>query len=1164
MVSGIIALMLEVNPNLGYRDVQEILVYASTHSDNQDWKTNGASNFNLGGLQFNDKAGFGIVDAYAAVKLAETWTDVSTATNEVRASARKFGLTDAIPDGNGSVYTRTFEIDSAINIEHVELGVDLRHTRMGDLVIELTSPNGTVSTLMNRATVNAEQPFGLSGQDSGVPTHLLWDFSSVQFWGEEASGTWTVTVKDLRAEETGTISSLSLRVYGERDDGNDTYVFTDEGFKGSPTRVLSDESGIDTINASPVQTDMYIDLGLGFIASQSTTYTISEWTTIENVISGSGHDRIDGNSSANLLNGLEGDDTLTGGLGNDTLMGGLGSDTARYVGKISEFGVSWNPTARLITVVDNKTSDGDEGTDQLSGIERIVFSDGELNLGALVGNQAPVATKTFFDAPVYIAKGMGINFDLPENAFTDVDSTSTKPLIEVSSASGGELPDWLSFDSSTGTLRGVPPADLLSQIKLTVKAIDEFGASTSEVLTLQFGDNQAPVLADSSELVLQEDANLTSLGLVAPLDPEGKDVFITILDIPTVGAVFDKTGATVTVGTQLSADELTELQYQTLTDFFGSAGYLRYEATDEDGVTAESSVSIYVDAVNDAPRFATQGSKLPVNYPDQTQVTLDMATPTDPESTIDRVTIVDLPSIGSVSLDGDLVLLNQVLTLDQLNRLVYKIDENINGPVGSVTIRATDLQGLSTDWSLAVEIQGQAVSNVGTRGADELYGSIADDVLYGMAGDDVLVGNAGSDRLLGSLGNDTLLGGTGNDQLDGSSGNDYLDGGAGDDVMAGGPGNDTYIVDNARDLVLEVISGGAGGQDVILTSVSLVAPTNIEMLQAASGALINLTGNSLDNTLVGNELANELQGGAGRDTLIGAAGDDTLNGGDGVDRMAGGAGNDTYYVDSRFDIAVELSGEGEDTVYANTSYTLSSNIENLILKGVGDFTAGGNSLNNHLIGNSGNNILAGGLGRDTLEGGLGNDTYVLSDTLDTIIDTGGIDTIRSSFDIELFVGMENAELVGIADASVMGNAADNLIKGNFGNNFLDGGLGFDTLTGGAGSDQFLISSNGQGFSPDKITDFSAAEDLLVIDLASFGISPDEFDLMSSGLVQASSFVKGVGAMALDPNDFFLLDTATGALKFDSDGSGAAMAIELVKFTSTLDVDFGVNNIYVAV
>jgi Ca2+-binding RTX toxin-like protein len=1167
MVSGIVALMLEANPALGYRDVQEILVFAATHPDVQDWKTNGAANFNLGGLRFNDKAGFGLVDATAAVRLAQTWEPGNTAINEVSASARQFGLVDAIPDGTGVAYTRTFQIDAAIKVEHVELGIDLRHTRMGDLIIELTSPSGTVSTLFNRPTVNDEQPFGESGIDSDMPTHLLWDMSSVQFWGEDAAGTWTINVRDVRAEQTGTIQSLSLRVYGERDDGNDVYVFTDEGFVGETGRVLSDEGGTDTINAAPVTTDMYVDLGAQhLLASNSVAYQIADWSVIENAITGIGNDRLDGNDVANLLNGMEGNDTLTGGLGDDILIGGVGSDVAVYAGAMAEFGLSWNPDAKTLRVVDNVTSNGNEGTDVLTGIERLVFSDGELNLSATVGNQAPTANRSFFANAIQVAPGIGIDFAIPDDAFSDVDSEKgVPPGILVAEASGAELPEWLSFDPVTRKLTGVPPKDFQGQIKLKVKAVDDFGSTAEDMLTLQFGDNQAPVLQDASELVLNEDAGFVALGIALPYDPEdpeGKTVTVKLLDVPSQGAVLDKLGNQLAVGSVMSADSLTELHYQTLQDANGDAGYVRFQAVDEDGVTAESAIHIFVNPINDAPRFQTASSKLVISYPDQSTVTLDMQAPSDPESTITTVKVIDLPALGVVTLDSNAVQLNQVLTLDQLNRLSFTLSENVNGPVGSVTIQAVDPQGAATNWSLALEVQGDAASTTGTAGADALYGSIGNDTIYGAAGDDTLVGNAGDDRLLGGLGNDMLIAGSGNDSLDGSAGNDYLDGGTGNDVMAGGPGNDTYVVDSATDMVLEVIGGGAGGKDLVITSVSMTAPTNVESLQAATGAAVNLTGNSLDNILLGNELANKLLGDAGRDTLLGGAGSDTLDGGTGVDRMAGGAGDDVYYVDSRLDQIVELANEGFDTVHAASSYTLMSNIENLVLEGTGDFTGGGNSLNNHIWGNAGNNVLAGGLGADTLEGGAGDDIYVLSDSLDTIIDTGGVDTIRSTLDVTLPAGLENVELVGIGDTVAVGNAANNLLVGNMGSNILDGGAGLDTLTGGLGSDQFMVAANAPGLEPDRITDFQSGEDLLILDLSSLGISAESLGLLSSGTVAAASFVSGAGVQALDPNDHFLLDTAQGLLMFDPDGSGANAPIQLVKFVGSVPVGFTGQDIYV--
>ncbi len=1165
VVSGVVALMLEANPALGYRDVQQILAYTAQHPENQSWKTNAAANWNLDGLKYNDAMGFGLADAYGAVRLAQTWMQTDNSVNEISASARAFGLREAIPDGD-SAYTKTFRIDSDLRVEHIELGVDLRHSRLGDLILEVTSPSGTVSRLMDRPTVNAEQPFGLSGEDSGVPTHLLWDFSSVQFWGEEAAGDWTISIKDVRAEQTGTLSSLSLRVYGERDTGNDVYVFTEEGFKTATNRVLSDENGTDTLNAAPMQHDMYVDLPKGLIAAEGVTYTVAPWSVLENIITGIGADNVIANDSANLIRTFEGNDTLQGGFGNDTLDGGQGFDTVVYSGTIGEFQVSWDPALKTVTVSDGKFDNGNEGVDILKGIERIVFSNGEMNLASKVGNQAPSVMQALFDNPVTVGKGMGIDYVIPEAAFADSEQGNAADLqVTVTSASGGELPEWLTYDPETRSFSGVPPQDYQGQLKLLVTAVDDFNQSVADILTLQFGDNQAPLLDNPSELSLREDAASTSLGLHIPTDPEGKTVKVKVLEIPTQGKLLDKLGNTLAVDAILSADGLSEVHYVPATDAFGDMGYFRYQATDDDGVAAESSVHVFVDPVNDAPRFATTGSKLVVQYPLAQAVTLDVARPADPESTLSNVRVADLPAMGVVRLDSVALSLNQVLSFDQLNRLSFTLSENVNGPIGGLTLRATDPDGLSTDWTLSLEVQGNLANSSGTAGADALYGSVGNDTLYGLSGDDTLTGNAGNDRLLGGPGNDALYGGSGNDALDGSSGNDLLDGGTGNDTLSGGPGNDTYMVDSASDVVLEVIAGGAGGKDLVVTSVSLTAPDNVENLQAAVATAINLVGNDLDNILSGNELANKLEGKAGRDTLLGSAGNDTLDGGLGVDRLAGGQGDDTYLVNSRSDIIVELANEGIDTVRASASYTLPSNVEHLVLEEGGDFSAGGNSLDNHLWGNAGANVLAGGLGRDTLEGGLGNDTYVISDALDSIIDTGGIDTLRSSLDVtRLAADLENIELVGLNDLMAIGNTANNVLNGNSGDNLLEGGAGVDTLTGGDGSDQFVLAYNGSGKSADTVTDFVTTSDLLVIDLASFGITAEQAGLLSSGTVAAASFVKGAGARALDNNDYFLLDTARGVLMFDPDGSGATVAMEVVQLVGTTAQSVVASDIFVAI
>ena len=423
----------------------------------------------------------------------------------------------------------------------------------------------------------------------------------------------------MRAEELGSVASLSLRVYGERDDGNDVYVFTDAGFTSGSGRILSDERGTDTINAAPVRYDMYVDLNQGVIAANGLTHRMESWSVIENAISGSGDDRLVGNAADNTLNGRAGNDVLEGGAGNDILIGGSGADVARYSGNIAEFNVSWNPDTKMLTVVDNKPTGGDEGTDTLSGIERLVFADGEINLASRIGNNAPVAVRSVFASPVVVGGGVGLDYGLPAGAFSD--DNGGEPLsISVASATGAELPEWLSYDPATQKITGVPPSDLQGQVKLLITATDSFGQSATETLTIQFGDNQAPTVNALTEFNISEDAGLVSLGLTPPVDPEGKTVEILILQIPTIGSVIDKNGNPVSVGSRFAAADIQEFHYLTAPDANGAAGLLRFEARDADGVTAESSVRIFVDAVNDAPRFATLSSRLVIQYPEQGDV----------------------------------------------------------------------------------------------------------------------------------------------------------------------------------------------------------------------------------------------------------------------------------------------------------------------------------------------------------------------------------------------------------------------------------------------------------------------------------------------------------------------------------------------------------------
>jgi Ca2+-binding RTX toxin-like protein len=1166
-VSAIVALMLEVNPDLGYRDVQEILAHASRNPDSASWKTNGASNFNLGGHLFNDDMGFGIVDARAAVRLAESWQTQQTAHNEVFAASRQGNLNDLLPDlVNNDGINYTFEIASDLKVEHVELGIDIRHERLGDLIIEITSPDGTVSRVLDRPTVTEGRPYGLFGEYSDMPTHLIFDLSSVQFWGESAQGTWTVNVKDVRPEVVGEVESLSLRLYGNGNLIDDQYIFTDAFANANGEQVLMDDSGTDWLNTSAVSGNSVINLASGLFEIAGTTGEFTSWTTIENVYTGDGDDQIKGDDGANKLYGGRGKDLIEGGLGSDIIDGGQGFDTAVYAGARGDYTLAFNNLNQTLTVTHSRNENGVvvNDIDQLSGIEALQFNGGDqaltINLASDFGNAAPTVASAILSGPLTVADDSNFAIKLPENAFGDEGIVS----LEASLEGDLELPDWMSFDPVTGELLGEPPEGEAGSYRVVIKAIDEFGQEAEQTITIDIGDNRAPRLDAPKVITLLEDATQTALNIQAPVDPEDTSMVVEVLTVPATGDVLNgTTGAAISAGQTITIAALTDLVYVPDANFAGAPGAFTYRVTDEngDGVSSEGSVGFLVTAQNDAPEFG-QNNFVNISYTGGVvDIALSVPTPTDVEDTLSSVTVTEIPAYGvALKGDGSVLAVGDTLTITELAGLKYQIDQLIQGPVGALKLTVTDSEGLSATWTQSLSVNGDAGLNQGTSLGESLFGSTGDDRIFALGGDDIVNGNAGDDLIYAGSGNDIVYGGVGNDTIDGGGGDDYLEGGAGNDILLGGPGNDVYQVEDAGDQVVEVIDRGAGGFDTVRTPISLVAGQYIEAIEAQGSANIDLTGNNLNNVLIGNAGNNILSGGEGIDVLIGGDGDDQLLGGLGRDQLVGGKGDDIYEVDSRSDRVIESVNEGTDTVRASIDYVLAANVENLVLTGTANIAGGGNSSDNHITGNAGNNLLNGGLGDDTMEGGAGDDIYIVGSTGDVIIDSAGTDTIRSTIDLTLQAGIENGELLGLLDLNLTGNAAANELSGNSGDNLLDGLGGADTLTGGRGEDGFVASVNDG--SADTITDFVSSEDLLLVDALAFGLfnpvlPSDEY----SGYLTSAQLGTITNGVSDNASAAFQINVDTGDLTLDLNPNDEVGPITIFHL-ETGAADLNETNIYV--
>ena len=203
IVSGVVALVRQANPELSWRDVKLVLAASARRNDpdNSGWQ-DGAVQYGAVSERytFNYAYGFGVVDAQAAVDLAQDWKNVPPMKT---AASTIISVNQIIPDNSQTGITSSLQIASDIDfIEFVEINVDFDHDRFTDLDMRLISPSGAVSELIVYKD-------GLSSAVTGS-----WRFGSARHLGEDPSGIWQLEVADQVAINEGRLNSWSLKIYG--------------------------------------------------------------------------------------------------------------------------------------------------------------------------------------------------------------------------------------------------------------------------------------------------------------------------------------------------------------------------------------------------------------------------------------------------------------------------------------------------------------------------------------------------------------------------------------------------------------------------------------------------------------------------------------------------------------------------------------------------------------------------------------------------------------------------------------------------------------------------------------------------------------------------------------------------------------------------------------
>ncbi|MFN0194181.1 MAG: beta strand repeat-containing protein [Aestuariivirga sp.] len=475
------------------------------------------------------------------------------------------------------------------------------------------------------------------------------------------------------------------------------------------------------------------------------------------------------------------------------------------------------------------------------------------------------------------------------------------------------------------------------------------------------------------------------------------------------------------------------------------------------------------------------------------------------------------PSLALLA--NDLALLSSTSDDGVTTEVAVRQYNPLTGTAGSSLIFESNEAGSDDSAISSVSGTGSAMlvwDNASTGDVKGQKLTLARNSLSDAAGD-TITGDGFMDIMTGQEGADTLIG---------NGGDDRLDGGTGVDSMNGGAGNDMFYVDETYDATIEAANGGI---DEVISTITHALRVNIERLTLQGTTNINGTGNSLDNFIFGND------------------GNNILNGLGGVDNMTGNAGNDTFYFDNASDSASESANEGIDIVRSSVSAGLSSDVEKLYLTGAA-IDGSGNNLSNFIYGNANANTIDGDIGADRLYGYEGDDTYYVDSTGDLIFETivgaaGGIDTVWSSgVNYTLSANVENLRFYDTSNAHATGNNLANAIICLDGNNYLYGRDGNDTLTGGFGIDQFVFDRAIGPANTDTITDFVVADDYLRLDDAIF-------TALSVGYLTAIAF--RTGSAAADADDCIIYDSVTGAVFYDSDGTGAAAQIQFATLSAGL-------------
>lgn len=556
-----------------------------------------------------------------------------------------------------------------------------------------------------------------------------------------------------------------------------------------------------------------------------------------NLIGNDYNNTLIGNSVSNRIYGGLGNDTLIGGVGNDGLVGGLGVNKAKFFGVQADYQISVN-TQGLFTITDTNMVNGDEGTDILTQIQYLEFSDGILSVSAIQPSNLPMGTSFLLNtdsvnyqydpSTIGLADGGFISAWMTVDAVTFVRSvhgqlfspSNSKVGAEFLIAATGMAPSVAQLSNgdlivTTQTLNsGIELRHfnhLGNQIGVVVQ-VNTYGA----VLTNPYGGGtqEAPkitALANGGYVVVwQSDDSVHSWATTYGADNNGYGVYGQRFD-----ALDNKVGGEFKVNTYVNSTQSAP----SIASLNDGSFVVVWQSIGQDVSTGPvGTYGIY------AQRFGSDGAKLGSEFGVNTTTNMEQKNPSITHLSDDSLMVVwESNAINSGDVYGQ-----HLATDGSLIGSEFKISSSDNSISSSAPTTTALSDGnyvvtwLSTNNFGQIVAKGQLFLVDGTKISTEFvinenypnrqsavaledggfvvtWGtpSTAQDIYaqhYGTNSFYQLTGTDTNNYLsLNSTTRDFKLNGLGGDDvLKGASGNDLLTGGLGRDSLTGGLGADTF------------------------------------------------------------------------------------------------------------------------------------------------------------------------------------------------------------------------------------------------------------------------------------------------------------------------------------------------------------------------------------